>query len=338
MPSHRRKPKGMLSSFDLNESPRGWDSPRSESLLSKQADHLQRGWRAERMESLGHRPRARSEPSCGGLLVGLIIFGFLIFSQSHTSLSSVINGLGIHVDPRIPIVIVELVAFLLVYVVYRRMRAGRIGARQTRQAQIEERLRLSSLALMRLTPAEFEQEVAWVVGTYTKGATTEVVGGSGDGGIDINVYNDSHKLVGVVQVKHRTNPNEAIEPKEVQAMDSIKQRMELEHAWVVTNARFSGSTMDLGKRYGILLIDGVHFEKARRKAYARWYASYYDASRPAPAQPPTFAAERASASTPTTPPQPGPGKPPAPTPSAPLNPLDPVDQQLRDRRRRLGLE
>lgn len=178
--------------------------------------------------------------------------------------------------------------------------------------------------------------MAWVVGTYVKGATSEVVGGSGDGGVDVNIYNESHKLVGVVQVKHRTDANVVIEPKEVQAMDSIKQRMNLAHAWIVTNARFSSSTMALGKRYGILLVDGVHFEKARRKAYARWYAYYYDASRPAPAAPPTFASDNPtprSTSRPAPEPQPV-----QPRPVAPVDPSDPVEEQLRNRRRKLGLE
>ena len=54
-------------------------------------------------------------------------------------------------------------------------------------------------------------------------------------------------------------------------MDSTRHRRNAEHAFVVTNARFSESSYAKGREYNIHLIDGRRFEQFRRKAYGKFY-------------------------------------------------------------------
>src|SRR5690606_101469 len=71
--------------------------------------------------------------------------------------------------------------------------------------QLGRELQERPIDLSRISPQEFERQVARLI-TYQTGHTTKVIGGAGDNGVDIKVYNKDRQLVGVVQCK-RYNPN-----------------------------------------------------------------------------------------------------------------------------------
>jgi len=118
-----------------------------------------------------------------------------------------------------------------------------------------------------LSPAEFEQEVAWVFGKLS-GLQAEVVGKSNDGGIDVKVYDATGTLVAIMQAKRYTE-QKALNPGFLRELDSCKRRMGVPRAYLVTTARFSDEVLQQAQEMHIDLVDGQLFEDWRQKAYAR---------------------------------------------------------------------
>jgi len=203
-------------------------------------------------------PRRKSSPTGESLLAAVLIFlGALAWSGWGTASTNV------------RIAIIATFIGLIVFTIYLLVRA----VRMKRVHQTEERWRLSAMNLRMLSPTEFEREVEWVFGINIEWCTTRHVGRAGDRGIDVEMLDSNGKVRGIVQCKHRSDPNETIAPTAIRDMDSTRHRHNIEHAFVVTNARFSAASEDLAKQYNIHLVDGVRFEKFRQKAYAKFYQS-----------------------------------------------------------------
>lgn len=112
----------------------------------------------------------------------------------------------------------------------------------------------------RLTPKEFEEEVAGLIAALT-GYRTEVVGGIGDGGIDVKVF-DQKRMIGIVQCK-RYSPGKYLEPSHIRELYACKQQNNVSTAYLVTTARFSQASQQLARQLGIKLMDGDDLERIR---------------------------------------------------------------------------
>ncbi len=111
---------------------------------------------------------------------------------------------------------------------------------------------------------DFEREVAYLIHKQT-GLRTEVVGGAGDQGIDIKVYDGQQRLVGVVQCKNYAT-NAVIGPSIVREMIGVKQVTGARTAYLVTSARFSETARQLAEQYKIKLMDGNDLAEIRARA------------------------------------------------------------------------
>src|SRR5690606_29089234 len=100
------------------------------------------------------------------------------------------------------------VTFIICAIICRPYNTFELCAREIQQLgrELQER----PIDLSRISPQEFERQVARLI-TFQTGHTTKVIGGAGDNGVDIKVYNKDRQLVGVVQCK-RYNPNKALPP------------------------------------------------------------------------------------------------------------------------------
>lgn len=112
------------------------------------------------------------------------------------------------------------------------------------------------------TPTDFEYEVAAIISALT-GNRAEVVGGSGDGGIDIKVFNDK-KLVGIVQCKQFA-PNKAVRPSYIRELKAVKHYHHVDKAYLVSTGYFTPKSIQLAKELGVSIIDGDRLQKMRRK-------------------------------------------------------------------------
>lgn len=112
------------------------------------------------------------------------------------------------------------------------------------------------------TPTDFEYEVAAIISTLT-GNRAEVVGGSGDGGVDIKVFNGK-KLVGVVQCK-QLSPNKAVRPGYIRELKAVKHYHHVDKAYLVSTGYFTPKSINLAKELGVSIIDGERLQKMRRK-------------------------------------------------------------------------
>jgi restriction endonuclease Mrr len=113
-----------------------------------------------------------------------------------------------------------------------------------------------------LSPEDFEVEVARVI-TAKTGLSTCRVGGSGDGGVDVIVYDAQGRPRGIVQCK-RYAPNKALSPDHVRAFAGVKQRMQVKVAYLVTTAYVTPSTLQEGELLGVRVIGGKAFDAMRR--------------------------------------------------------------------------
>lgn len=147
-----------------------------------------------------------------------------------------------------------------------------------------------------LSPSDFENEVAWVLEQLYP-VKAKCVGGMGDGGIDIELYDVESQTRRVIVQCKRYLPNRTVPPSEIRDLDSCRRRTGVRQALLVTTGRFSEQTQNEAKSWGIDLMDGAKFEEARTAAYRKLYP-------PAPALP---------------------------------TPTDPIQDQLDERRERLGL-
>lgn len=114
-----------------------------------------------------------------------------------------------------------------------------------------------------MTPSDFEYEVAWVLNTLTPYKAVRV-GGAGDRGVDVKVY-DGSKLIGIVQCKRFLTKN-PVDPVHVRALDSVKNQFGVKTAYLITTARFSRGTRQEAKKLGIKLMDGEQWEDMRKRA------------------------------------------------------------------------
>ena len=114
------------------------------------------------------------------------------------------------------------------------------------------------------TPTEFEHEVARLI-QMLSGKRTQVVGGAGDGGIDVKVFGEDNRLVGVVQCKLYA-PNKALSPSYIRDLNTVRHYHHLNTAYLVTTGKFSQASQKLAQQLGIKLIDGASLEKLRNQA------------------------------------------------------------------------
>lgn len=121
--------------------------------------------------------------------------------------------------------------------------------------------------LVRLTPAQFEREVAWILQTLEPNVRCEVTGRSGDGGVDVKMWRNG-KLWAVVQAKRYTN-GKTLPPAFVRELDSVRRATKAERAILATTARFSLETARLADRLGVRLISGAELERMRAMAHAK---------------------------------------------------------------------
>jgi HJR/Mrr/RecB family endonuclease len=111
---------------------------------------------------------------------------------------------------------------------------------------------------------EFEYEVAGLIYKMT-GKRTEVVGGSGDGGVDIKVYDTDGRLLGVVQCKNFAS-NKTVHPTYIRDLNTVRHYHQVKTAYLVSTGRFSEQSQKLAQQLGIKLIDGNALTKLRKKA------------------------------------------------------------------------
>jgi restriction system protein len=109
---------------------------------------------------------------------------------------------------------------------------------------------------------EFEREVARIIEAQT-GHTTQVIGGSGDEGVDIRVLK-GQKLVGIVQCKYYA-PTKTLPPQFIREAATVKRIHSVERAYLVTTARFSDAARQQAKSLGVSLIDGDDLRRAKER-------------------------------------------------------------------------
>lgn len=117
-----------------------------------------------------------------------------------------------------------------------------------------------------LDPTVFEEEIAWLI-TATTGHKAEVVGGSSDQGIDIEVYGKSGKRIGIVQCK-RYDPSRPLPPNHVRELFAVKRRFRVPTAYLATTTYFSDSTRQEARELGIRLMDGTTIRRMQKKAHS----------------------------------------------------------------------
>lgn len=115
----------------------------------------------------------------------------------------------------------------------------------------------------RQTATKFEHDVAALIQQLTK-KRTEVVGGAGDGGIDIKVFGEKRRLVGIVQCKHYS-PDKVIPPAHIRDLNTVKHSNHVNIAYLVTTGRFSDKSHKLAKQLGVRLIDGDGLKALQKK-------------------------------------------------------------------------
>ena len=126
----------------------------------------------------------------------------------------------------------------------------------------------SLAATMRLTPVEFEEEVAIVFTAMTKFNATRV-GKSGDNGVDIELRDkQTGAFVGIIQVK-QYDPRTPLPPTFIREVYGVKAHTGVQFAYLVTTARFSAEARKQAKDMGIHLIDGPSFEERRTEVIRR---------------------------------------------------------------------
>ncbi len=113
-----------------------------------------------------------------------------------------------------------------------------------------------------MNPRGFEHEVASLVNALTDFKAV-VVGGAGDGGVDIKVYDSQQRLRGIVQCKYYQS---AISPRHVRELYAAKQQFGVGTAYLVTSSYFTEETRKEAERLDIKLRDGKSLEEMRQKA------------------------------------------------------------------------
>lgn len=112
----------------------------------------------------------------------------------------------------------------------------------------------------------FEHEVAQLIQTTT-GKTALVCGGSGDGGVDIEVFDPAGRVVGIVQCKAFLKAK-ALPPQYVRELYAVKIQRGVSSAYLVTTAHFSKNAQLEADKLGIRLMDGTSLDNLRKKSRA----------------------------------------------------------------------
>jgi hypothetical protein len=123
-----------------------------------------------------------------------------------------------------------------------------------------------------LSSRTFEHEVAWLFNTLSKHKAI-VVGGSGDGGVDIKIVNSAGKLVGVVQCK-RYQADKALAPLFVREAYAVKAKYQVDVAYLATTATFTNETRKEAQSMGIKLLDGSDLARMQARARVKSRAKY----------------------------------------------------------------
>jgi hypothetical protein len=108
----------------------------------------------------------------------------------------------------------------------------------------------------------FEDEVAEII-TFLSGFKAEVVGKAGDGGVDIRIYK-GNRFIGIAQCKY-SDPVKTLPPRYIRELYAVKQRVQVEKAYLVTTARFSVQSVSEAQAFGIDLIDGAKLRELKEK-------------------------------------------------------------------------
>jgi HJR/Mrr/RecB family endonuclease len=104
--------------------------------------------------------------------------------------------------------------------------------------------------LYALSPAEFERHVAELFAAA--GYVAHVVGGSGDGGVDVRVWRDG--WCGVVQCK-RYRPDRVLGPAVVREIVGTRAHERARYAWLATTAPLSSAARQLAREEGVGVLD-----------------------------------------------------------------------------------
>lgn len=118
-----------------------------------------------------------------------------------------------------------------------------------------------TIKLSSLSPTQFEYLVAELI--EAKGFHPRVVGGRGDGGVDIEVYGQQGTLIGIVQCK-RYDPNKALPPTFVRELAAVRYRTGVKKAYLATSTYFSEQTHYEAAQLGIELVSGDDLRKMMR--------------------------------------------------------------------------
>jgi len=116
-----------------------------------------------------------------------------------------------------------------------------------------------------MKPDEFEEHVAWII-TNSTPYSAKRGGGSGDGGVDIEVFK-GHRKVGVIQCK-RYKPSKSLPPSFIRELATVRAMADVETAYLVTNAKFSKQSQETAKTLGVRLIDGKKLKQIDAKLHA----------------------------------------------------------------------
>jgi restriction endonuclease len=120
-------------------------------------------------------------------------------------------------------------------------------------AHLPDRLSLAPAPhLDALTPREFERYVAgWF---HAQGYRVELVGGSGDGGVDVRVWRGGR--CGIVQCK-RYGPAQPVGPAIIRELVGARTLAGLDHAWLATTGRVTAGARRLALAERIRLVDAA---------------------------------------------------------------------------------
>ena len=116
------------------------------------------------------------------------------------------------------------------------------------------------------TPAEFELAMGEVLSIILN-LEAKVIGGSGDEGVDIELYKYG-RLVGIAQCKYYASYR-TIPPSAIRELVGTKKIKKLDKAFLLTTARASVKTHELARSTGIELIDGELLDDLKAQAYKK---------------------------------------------------------------------
>lgn len=124
---------------------------------------------------------------------------------------------------------------------------------------------LDAATLYAMSPARFERYVAHLFAT--SGYAVRLVGGSGDGGVDVRVWRDG--TAGVVQCK-RYRPDRSLGPAAVRELVGTRTHERVRIAWLATTAPLSPAAQLLADEEGIIVLDAQALASWSRTS-GRWW-------------------------------------------------------------------